>query len=112
MDIHVLTIYIPPQTKIEHLLGSLSQILQKYNLCPLSTVVLGDFNVNIDTISSSQKQLLDFFSHHHYKQLVHASTTDNNTCIDHIYTGIPNVTAGIWETYYSYHKAIWLNLLN
>ena len=35
------------------------------------------------------------------------STTNNKTCVDHIYTNIRHVESGVAETYYSHHKIVW-----
>ena len=46
--------------------------------------------------------------------LVSCSTTDSNTCIDHIYTNLPEAQAcfQILETYFSDHKALICALIN
>ena len=47
-----------------------------------------------------------------YSQLITNFTTDSNTLIDHVYTNLmeESIHAGILETYFSDHKAIWASL--
>ena len=47
-----------------------------------------------------------------YSQLITNFTTDSKTLIDDIYTNLmeESVHAGILETYFSDHKAIWASL--
>ena len=42
-----------------------------------------------------------------YCQLITDFTTDNRTTIDHLYTMNEEIHAGILETNFSDHKAIW-----
>ena len=51
---------------------------------------------------------------HQYKQLMSSYATDNKTCIDHIYTNLPEtqVRVGILETYFTDHRAIYALLDN
>ena len=47
-----------------------------------------------------------------YIQVISNCTTDNGTLIDHLYTNLieEEISAGILETYFSDHKAIWASL--
>ncbi len=47
-----------------------------------------------------------------YSQLITNYTTNSKTLIDHVYTNLmeQSVHAGILETYFSDHKAIWASL--
>ncbi len=46
-----------------------------------------------------------------YRQIISGFATDNGTLIDHLYTDlIEENHAGILETYFSDHKAIWASL--
>ena len=104
-SIDIVSVYSAPSTKVQYLTKCISSILMKHKLHPSTTVVPGDFNVNIDmnTHSTDKDNLLSFFLKRNYQQLVHNWTTDGQTCIDHVYTGITdNISVGVWGTYYSY----------
>ena len=47
-----------------------------------------------------------------YRQVISSFTTDNGTLIDHLYTNLigEEIHAGVLETYFSDHKAIWASL--
>ena len=47
-----------------------------------------------------------------YRQIISSSTTDSGTLIDHVYTNLieEEIEAGVLETYFSDHKAIWTSL--
>ena len=73
--------------------------------------VLGDFNVDISKHSTcTDKQKLEqFFHNFHLQEIIHPMpTTDLQTTIDHIYTNIDQRQSGVLETYFSYHKAVWI----
>ena len=68
---------------------------------------MGDFNLDLNTNGTG---LVTFLKALGFHQQVHQYTMNFRTTIDHIYTNIPTdlLSNGIFETYYSYHKAIWL----
>ncbi len=47
-----------------------------------------------------------------YRQIISGFTTDDGTLIDHLYTNLieEEIHAGILETYFSDHNAIWASL--
>ena len=69
-------------------------------------VFIGDFNVN--WFSSSERSSLDnlFIRDYEYRQLVSCYTTDNITCIDHIFTNIQHIKVQVLETYFTDHKSV------
>lgn len=71
-------------------------------------VLIGDFN--IDWLENAERTSLYnlFVRDHGYKQLVSSYTTDNKTCIDHVYTNIPisNIKVEVLETYFTDHKSV------
>lgn len=71
-------------------------------------IVVGDFNINTLPHPYQRSHLDVFFHKYGMRKLLDpmASTTDLGTQIDHCYSNIPNITASVSETYYSYHKAI------
>ena len=78
-------------------------------------IILGDLNINwlVETERGPLFNLL--VRDKHYKQLISTYTTDSKTLIDHIYTNIKShsdVQAGVLETYFSDHKAVWISFSN
>ena len=71
-------------------------------------IIMGDSNLNIMKSSTECDMLQAFMSDMDLKQLINKPTTDMRTTIDHIYSNIANVTCGVSETNYSFHKAIWI----
>ena len=69
---------------------------------------MGDFNIDIYGSTSDYEQLLQFMSDIGLKQHVSGMTTDLRTAIDHIYSNLENITCGVSETYFSYHKSVWI----
>jgi len=69
-------------------------------------VILGDFNINADN-----RQLRHFFNHYGFRQIILGPTTDGGTTIDLCFTNITSdITSGVHETYFSYHKGIWIRV--
>ena len=77
------------------------------------TIIVGDFNIDLLKPSSEQKALMQNLTDcREYSQLISQFTTDNRTCIDHIYTNIPQLvhSSGVLESYFSDHKPIFVCL--
>jgi len=76
----------------------------------MPTVVLGDFNDDVSTASSSH--LLRMMSSKGFSQLVKVPTTDSGSLLDHIYyTGTTtNVFIDVVDTYYSDHVAAYISI--
>ena len=106
-----IAIYQSPQVSIRQLLTALSEVLAMH--LTNFKIFMGDFNVN--WFNHSKRTFVQFFhQEHQYKQLMSLYTTDNKTCIDHIYTNLPEtqVRVGILETYFTDHRAIYALLDN
>ena len=74
-----------------------------------TALFLGDFNIHW-LIETERKPLYNLIvKDKGYKQVISTCTTDNKTVIDYIYTNISHldVQAGVLETYFSGHKAVW-----
>ena len=75
-------------------------------------IIIGDFNVNW----LNNQQIGGLYNlmvlEYGYCQVVNQYTTCSKTVIDHIYTNIGenHLTAGVLETYYSDHKAVWIGV--
>jgi len=107
-----IAIYRSPQVSIRQLLTALSEVLAM-RLTNFK-IFMGDFNVNWFDHSEREPWYNFFIREHQYKQLMSSYTTDNKTCIDHIYTNLPEtqVRVGILETYFTDHRAIYALLDN
>ena len=99
----IVAIYRSPSVSIREKCDAIKETLNSLPT-PLNILL---FNVN--WLHDSQRTpLYNFFIRDNgYRQLVSCSITDN-TCIDHIYTNIPEAQAcfQILETFFSDHKAI------
>ena len=104
----VIGIYRPPGISIGDLCSALRREIQLVS--SQYAVFIGDFNVNWFN-ESQRRPIYDLFiSQSNYKQLVKEYTTDNKTCIDHIYTNLPDslITANVTETYFTDHKTTYV----
>ncbi len=75
---------------------------------------MGDFNINADPQSTAYRALQQKMEVLHCRQLMSVPTTNGQTTIDHIYTTLHEkcIQYGTLESYYSYHKPIWLAIDN
>ena len=109
-SIKVMAVYKPPAVPLHCLLNSLYSAIR--NHCgDGQLIIMGDFNVDIYGSTSDYKQLKEFMSGIGLQQHIKEMTTDMRTAIDHIYSNVENIICGVTETYYSFHKSIWVALL-
>ena len=85
--IHIFGKYRSPSVRIVQMCSALSNVL--FSQASQLNVFIGDFN--IDWLENAERTSLNnlFVSDHGYKQLVSSYTTDNKTCIDHVYSHVP-----------------------
>ena len=85
IQICIVAVYRRPQLALGsflcHFADYIGHILQRQ----LPTIILGDFNVNLLTESSTTSTLLDFMSTRGFTQLISTPTTDSGSLLDHIY---------------------------
>ena len=105
--INMFSVYKPPKTSINSLFAALDIALQSVKLDE-KIVVLGDFNINILYQSGDAEDLVTYMKRYRLYPKIQQYTTDYRTCIDHIYTNIDGCVSGVGETYYSYHKIVWI----
>lgn len=103
----IVAVYRSPSVSIREASGAIEET---FNSLPTQfNIFMGAFNVN--WLSDSRRTpLYNFFIRDNgYRQLVFCSNTDSNTCIDHIYTNLPEAQAHFQtlQTYFSDYKAIW-----
>ena len=109
-SIKVMAVYKPPAVPLQCLLNSLYSAVR--NHCgDGQLIIMGDFNVDIYGSSSDYKQLKQFMSDMGLNQHIEEMTTDMRTAIDHIYSNVETIMCGVSETYYSFHKSIWVALM-
>ena len=114
LDWTIVGIYRSPKVPVTQLCQAITETLN--SITPDDNVIiLGDFNINwlVETERTPLFNLL--VRDKHYKQLISTYTTDNKTLIDHIYTNIKSywdIQAGVLETYFSDHKALWVSFSN
>ncbi|CAB4028716.1 Hypothetical predicted protein [Paramuricea clavata] len=108
--LNIIGVYRSPNIAISRLLSSLRSILDEDSSA--HNIIIGDFNVNWMVESDRQSLYNLMVVQNHYRQLITGFTTDNRTLIDHLYTNLmeEEIEAGILETYFSDHKAIWASL--
>jgi hypothetical protein len=108
----VLTVYRRPQQLLTTFLSLMDEFLSNLpQIVP--TIILGDFNDDLLSISSSSR-LLQFMSSKGFSQLVQGSTTDSGSLLDHIYcygVGEDTCYIDVIDTYYSDHDTTYLSLL-
>ena len=80
----------------------------------LPTLITGDFNVDfLQETLDKQKIMTHFDTSLKCRPLINEATTDYNSCLDNIYTNIPEsnvVSCGVQESFYSDHKSVWITL--
>ena len=106
--ITIVAVYRSPRIPVAQLCFALREILITL---PMSyNIFIGDFNLHWLNEQKRTPLYNLFVEQFNYKQLVTCYTTDNRSCIDHIYTNLSdlNTKVHILETYFSYHKAIYV----
>ena len=107
-SIKVMAVYKPPAVPLQCLLNSLYSAVRKNYEGDVQLIIMGDFNIDIYGSTSDYEQLERFMSDLGLKQHISDMTTDMRTAIDHIYSNLENITCGVSETYFSYHKSVWI----
>ncbi|CAB3983616.1 ATP-dependent DNA helicase PIF1 [Paramuricea clavata] len=110
-DLIIIGIYRSPRVAVSSLLTTLRACILEEN--PSSQVIIiGDFNINWLNELERRSLYSLMINELSLEQLISTYTTDNRTLIDHLYTNLNKgeVHAGILETYFSDHKAIWASV--
>ena len=106
----ILTVYRRPQQLLTTFLSLMDEFLSNLpQIVP--TIILGDFNHDLLSTSTSSR-LLQLMSSKGFSQLVQVPTTDSGSLLDHIYCNSVDVDiyADVVDTYYSDHDATYLSL--
>ena len=107
-QVTIVATYRSPRLPTSHLWTALRNLL--ISLPTASNVFIGDFNMNWLSEREKVPLLNSFPQQFHYRQLISTYTTDYKTCLDHIYTNLPQANAygNLLETYFSDHKAVYV----
>lgn len=103
--VQIVFIYCPPKfATITNICCFLVSVL---NLLDTSQpfLIMGDTNIDY----FSQRDLSSNLNHLNIRQIMHSSTTDYGSCLDHIYTNLNSsaeISCATLESYYSDHKPI------
>ena len=109
IKIILVNIYSPPKTTTKTLIKVLTNIHHTY-LNSVFSVIMGDFNIDMNSDSPGAKQLAQQMTNLGYRQLITSPTCDKGSIIDLIFTNFPEdmeVRAGTLPVYYSDHMIIW-----
>ena len=82
----IIGVYHSPRVPLRKLCVALSELLDQ----PLlhTNIFIGDFNVNRCN-ETERAPLHDIFARNNYRQLVSCCSTDNKTCVGHVYANLP-----------------------
>lgn len=103
--VQIIFIYCPPKfATITNICCFLVSVL---NLLDTSKpfLIMGDTNIDYFT----QRDLSSNLKHLNIRQIMHSSTTDYGSCLDHVYTNLNSsaeISCATLESYYSDHKPI------
>ena len=109
VEVHIVAMYCRPKEysrNIQRAITTCTSVLPDES----NNIIIGDFN----TDERKYKHLTSFLQSKLYNQLVTEETTNNHTTIDLIFTNIPDDKRkhGVLESYFSYHKPIWISVSN
>ena len=101
----IIGVYRSPRIPLRQLCEAFSELLHQPS--SHANIFIGDFNVNWCN-ETERAPLYNLFVRNNYRQLVSCCTTDSKTCIDHVYTNLPETQINllILETYFSDHKGV------
>lgn len=108
-DVLFLCVYRPRSANITKFLQNLHYVLNFLSTKSANSIIMGDFNED----AKQNGPIQTFFKNKNYRQLVNLSTTEGGTILDHVYVSSAiQVDVSQLPTYYSYHDALLLTLLN
>jgi hypothetical protein len=108
--LYIIAIYKPPQMNAIFFISILENIITKIPT-NFPTIIIGDFNINMLTNKIESITLQKYMNTHGFHITFIASTTSNNTKIDHIWTNAPTQQCHSESTqaYCKYHNPIYLS---
>ena len=106
-NLNIIAIYRSETVPVQQLCDALQQILHlESSSC--YNILIGDFNINWFDMSDRSPLYNLLVRDYKYQQLVKHFTTDYRTCIDHVYTNLPEgkAVAHVKAAYFSDHKPV------
>lgn len=109
-NILLLTVYRPSKSKMASFLQNFHRVLEFLKARDQSCIIVGDFNEDAKVDGPLQRFLRD----QNFRQLVSFHTTEGGTILDHVYVSSAIQIGGVHRlpTYYSYHDAVLLKLID
>ena len=83
----MIAIYRSPGVPIRQFCAALREVLALSST--QLKILIGDFNVNWFNVSEREPLYNLLVRDNHYRQLISSYITDSKTCIDHIYSNLP-----------------------
>ena len=110
-------IYRKPGTNLDEFKDGLNSVLQNLNLDRNLSIILGDFNIDLNSNDEKSKELLRLAETYGLLQLIKTATRITNTSstlIDHIYTNISSyeIQSGCIEAGISDHLPVYVLFKN
>jgi hypothetical protein len=101
--INFFSVYAKPNTKLNTIVKDISSVIE--GITGL-VIVMGDFNCE----GQRKLQLETHMKTYGLQQKILMPTTNNNTTFDLVFTNIQVTNVGILETYFRYHKTVFLTV--
>ena len=101
-DVALLLIYNSSKNSLEQLIEYLTSCIVEIKCKKI--IVVGDFNTELQ--STNGRKLVNFMKRNDYNIMKTGVTTNSNTTIDYIFTKDMTIDSFIYESYFSFHKAI------
>ena len=112
-NVNIIVVYRSQTIPVQQLCLALAEVLHLQSLSAYQ-IIIGDFNINWCNVTDTCRcTLFDLLiTDYGFRQLILQHTTDSRTCIDHVYTNIPdkNIIPYVKECYFSDHKPVCLIL--
>ena len=106
----IVSVYKLPAVTLKSLQDALFSVIRQHIKANETFILIGDFNIDVLNPNLLYEQLQEFMTDVGLKQHINEYTTDMRTAIDHLYSNASNITCGTIETYFSFHKAVWIAL--
>ena len=108
-QVKLVNVYKPPGVPLRSLIDAIFTVVKGLEEHQ-KLIIMGDFNIDASENKEAFDQLEKFMSDIGVIQHICEPTTDMRTLIDHVYSNLSNIICGTTETYFSFHKAIWIAL--
>ena len=101
----LVSVYRSPRVPLQYLISNLDEILSKIHLSP-HCVITGDFNVD----SISRERFFRYFTSKDFSSAISGVSTNYNSQLDYAFYRGVYPTVHFYESYFSDHKAILIDL--